>query len=101
MFRITIDEHKIIEDRITFRQYSWRRLTGSVGMRLRLNKTERIFLYLLTADCEFKELTNMLDGAFKKIETKMEVSLMPKYIGRLNFILTIKNALTRGIMGLR
>ena len=100
MFRLTFDSHDEIESRIKFRTYSWRRLTGSSGMRLRLNKTEKITIYLLNGNCKFEELTNLLKTASKKIEEKMKISMLPKYINKLNFIKCVMSAVERGTMGL-
>ena len=100
MFRLTIDRFEEKVDRVTFYTYAWRRLTGSTGMRLRLNKNEKISIYLLNGNCKFDQLTKLLDQASKKIEQKLEISMLPKYVAKLNFIKCVQQALERGIKGL-
>ena len=86
MFRVSFKDHDVTVDRIKFTQYSWYKLTGTTGMRLRLNKTETMVLYIVNGNCDFNQLTNLFDIAFDIITKKMQKSMLPKLVSKLNFI---------------
>ena len=93
MFRISFKTHEVIIDRVKFLQYSWYKLTGSTGMRTRLNKTERMLLYILNGNCKFNQLSNLIDQAYDQIVKRMKTSMLPKLVSRLNFLKCAKEAI--------